>query len=291
MRAEQVTDPHADLGEGPVWWEPWGGLKYVDLLAGDVLSLQEDGGVSRVHVGRIAAALRPRVGGGAVIGTERAFALASRDDLSDAAPLGDLWSDGDHRFNDGGCAPDGSFYCGTMAYDEAPGQGVMYRLAPEPGGVQEAHVERVWDHVTISNGFGFSPDGTQAYYNDTPTRRTDVFDYDAASGPTGRRPLVTLGDDVAGNPDGLCVDAEGFVWVALWNGGAVHRYSPTGSLDGVVEVSVSRPTACTFGGPDLATLYITTSHVGIPEGEETAAGSLFACRPGVRGLPTLPFRG
>lgn len=289
MRAEQITDPHANLGEGPVWWEAWGGLRYVDLLAGDVLLLHDDGSVTRTHVGTVAAALRPRVGGGAVVGTERSFAVATADDLSDITPAADLWTDSAHRFNDGACDPDGRFYCGTMAYDETPGAGVMYRLSSNGDGSWST--EQVWDEVTISNGLGFSPDGALAYYNDTPTRRTDVFDYDSESGLTHRRPFAELTDDVAGNPDGLCVDAEGGVWVALWNGGVVRRYTPEGRLDDIVEVPVSRPTACTFGGPDLDTLFITTSHDGIPKGAELAAGSLYAVRPGVRGLPALPFHG
>ncbi|MGH3447749.1 MAG: SMP-30/gluconolactonase/LRE family protein [Nocardioidaceae bacterium] len=289
MRADQITDPLAEHGEGPVWWGPWGGLKYVDMLTGDVLSLHEGGHVSRVHVGSVAAALRPRVQGGAIVAVERAFALAEADDLSDITPLPDIWPDTTIRFNDGGCDPDGRFYCGTMAYDEAPGAGKMFRITPTADGGYAT--DEVWAEVTISNGFAFSPDGTTAYYNDTPTRRTDVFDYDPGRGLTDRGPLVRLGADDEGNPDGLCVDSEGYVWVAMWSGSAVRRYAPDGRLDGVVELPVTRVTACTFGGADLDTLFITTSRTGIPEGEQPAAGALFSVNPGVTGLAALPFNG
>lgn len=291
MHAEQVTDPITEHGEGPVWSHQWGALKYVDMPTGDVLTLVPGGSPTRVHVGRFAAALRPRVGGGAVVALERSFALARRDDLSDLEPLPQVWTDPGIRFNDGGCDPDGHFYCGTMAYDETPGAGTMYRLAPASDG--GFTTEEVWRDVTISNGFAFSPDGSRAYYNDTPTRRVDVLDYDPERGLTGRRPFVTLGDGDRdkGSPDGLCVDAEGCVWTALWGGSQVHRYRPDGTLDGVVELPASRVTACTFGGPDLGDLYLTTSRVGLPEGAEPLAGALFRVRPGATGKPDLPFAG
>lgn len=290
MRAEQATDPVAYHGEGPVWSEQWGGLKYVDMLAGDVLSLAADGSVSRVHVGPVAAALRPRVGGGAVIGTQRAFALARRNDLTDVEALPEVWSDTGIRFNDGGCDPEGRFWCGTMAYDESPGAGSMYRLTPGEGG-SAPRVEKMWGDVTISNGFAFSRDGSLAYYNDTPTHEVQVFDHDPEHGLTGRRTLVHIDDpDIAG-PDGLCVDGEDHVWVALYGGSVVHRYSPEGRLDGVVELPVSQVTACTFGGPALDELFITSSQENLPKGKEPLAGSLFRVKPGVVGQPTLPYAG
>ena len=121
MQAEPVTEPVAFHGEGPVWSARWGGLRWVDMLAGDVLRLGADGSVVRTHVGEVAAALRPRRGGGAVIGVRRGFALEDPDGTVRALP--ELWSGDDIRMNDGGCDPDGRFYCGTMAYDETPGPG------------------------------------------------------------------------------------------------------------------------------------------------------------------------
>jgi len=281
MHADQVTEPIAQHGEGPCWWGGWGGLKYVDLGAGDVLSLRDDGSVSRTHVGSVAAALRPREGGGAVIALERGWGLCEKDDLSDVHQLGQVWSDTSIRFNDGGCDPEGRFWTGTMGYDERPGAGRMYRLSPD------GSVEEMWTDVTISNGFVFSPDGSRAYYNDTPTGRTDVFDRAADGSLVDRRPFFTH----EGNPDGLCVDAEGYLWVALWGASAVHRISPDGKLDGIVHVPCTHVSACTFGGPSLDTLYITTSRNNIPPGAEPEAGALFSVRPGVTGQPVLPFRG
>lgn len=287
MRAEPLGPPQAFHAEGPVWWPGWAtgsgefsALRYVDLLAGDVLSPQASGSVSRVHAGRIAAALRPRVGGGAVVATERGFSLARSATLDDLSPLPDLWTDPGIRFNDGGCDPDGNFFCGTMAYSQTPGAGTLWRLGTEGSAIAVLH------GVTISNGLCWSPDGSLAYYNDTPTRQVDVFDW-AAGELSNRRRFVP----VPGFPDGLCVDAEGGVWVALYGGSAVHRYSAAGTLEEVIELPVTNVTACTFGGDDLQTLFITTTRENVPDGEQPLAGAVFSCRVGVAGLPALPYAG
>ena len=282
MRAEQVTGPVAYHGEGPVWSERWGGLRWVDMLAGDFLALVDRGEIDRRHVGNVAAVLRPRRQGGAVIGVERGFALEDAGGM--LTHLGDLWSDDNVRMNEGGCDPDGRFYCGSMAYDQRTGAGALYRLD------LDGSVHVVLEDITISNGLEWSPDGSRAYYNDTPTQRIDVFDYDGGSGLTGRRPFAEVPAE-AGGPDGLTVDEEGGVWVALYGGGAVRRYTPEGRLDETLEVPAKRVTACTFGGPDLDQLFITTSREGLEPGEDPLAGSLFRAAVGVAGLPVREFAG
>jgi sugar lactone lactonase YvrE len=280
--AEQVTGPVAYHGEGPIWSESWGGLRWVDMLAGDVLSLGADGAINRRHVGSVAAALRPRHQGGAVIGVERGFALEETDGT--LTHLGELWIEDQVRMNEGGCDPDGRFYCGSMAYDQRPGAGALYRLDPD------GSVHVVLENVTVSNGLDWSPDGSRAYYNDTATCRIDTFDYDGESGFARRRPFVDLSDE-AKHPDGLTVDEEGGVWVALFNDGAVRRYTPEGALDEIVEVPARKVTACTFGGPDLDQLFITTSREDLKPGEDPLAGSLFRAAVGVAGIPVREFAG
>jgi sugar lactone lactonase YvrE len=280
MRAEPVTDPVAFHGEGPVWSPRWGGLRFVDMLAGDVLQLGPDGGVTRTHVGEVAAALRPRRGGGAVIGVRRGFALQDPDGSLRTLPP--LWTGDDVRMNDGGCDPDGRFHCGTMAYDQRPGAGALYRLDPDGSATV------VLEGVTVSNGLEWSPDGTRAYYNDTPTREISVFAYDRDRGLHDRRRFAA----VDGLPDGLTVDADGGVWVAIYDGRAVRRYAPDGTLDAEVTVpAAGHVTACTFGGDDLDRLFVTTSREGLEDGEDPAAGSLYAADVGVRGLPAREFAG
>jgi sugar lactone lactonase YvrE len=183
--------------------------------------------------------------------------------------------------NDGGCDPAGAFWCGSMAIDSAPGRGALYRLAPD------GSVATMLTGVTVSNGLCWSPDGSRAYYVDSDTGRIDVLTVDlAVPDVTGRERFV----DVGGTPDGLTVDAEGGVWVALWAGSAVHRYTPDGALDTVVRVPTTHPTACAFAGPELDELWITSSErgAGVSDGR---AGALYRCLPGVRGLEPLPYRG
>ena len=219
--AEQYTDPHAEHGEGPVWSPHWDGLAWVDLMAGDILRLDGVGGVQRWSVGKVAAAFRPRRAGGAVIATEHEFVLADAFG-GPTRPVARALRDPGLRFNDGGCDPAGSFWCGSMAYDEAPGRGELFRLTPDGA------VRRVLADVTISNGLAWTPDGTRAYYNDTPTGRIDLFDVDAAGELADRRPFVRI-EPTDGAPDGLTLDADGRVWVALWGGAAVRCYGTDGS--------------------------------------------------------------
>ncbi|MBY8860553.1 SMP-30/gluconolactonase/LRE family protein [Nocardia sp. CA2R105] len=284
ISVEQLTAPVAEHGEGPVWCDRWPGLRWVDMLAGDVLELDSGTGeVRRFPVGTVAAALRPRAETGVVLALERGFALAD-DEFERITPLPELWSDPGIRMNDGGCDPQGRFHCGSMAYAETPGAGALYRLN------LDGSVDVELTDVTISNGLAWSPDGTTAYYADTPTHRVDAFDYSPESGLSHRRTAIRVPAE-HGSPDGLTVDAEGAVWVALWGGSAVHRYSPDGNLLDIVHLPVSQVTACTFGGPTRTDLYITTSRQGIDPATQPAAGALFRASPGVTGRPTLPYRG
>jgi sugar lactone lactonase YvrE len=281
-RAEQVTGPHSEHGEGPVWWPGWGGLRWVDLLAGDLMSLDDAGEVQRRKVSSVLAAQRPRTGGGAVLALERGFALEDPDGTLHVLP--EVWSDTSIRMNDGGCDPHGRFYCGSMHYDEVSAVGSLFRLEAD------GSVTPVLGGSTVSNGLEWSPDGTLAYYSDSAIHRVDVFDYSADNGLTGRRVFVDLTADEE-LPDGLTVDAEGGVWVAVYGAGSVRRYDPSGRLDEVVEVAASNVTACTFGGADLDRLYITTSRRGVDAGLEPAAGAVFSYDAGVRGQPARTFAG
>ena len=285
-------------GEGPCWADDWGdgsasagedrgglpgGLRWVDMLAGDVLALDGDGEVTRTHVGEVAAVIRPRAPGGAVLALKDRFVVTDGD-LGQLRTVAEVELKPGVRLNEGGCDPDGRFYCGSMATDESPQAGTFYRLDPD------GSVHPVMDKVTISNGFDFSPDGQIAYYVDTNEQSIDVFDYSPGTGLANRRRWVEVPYDT-GRPDGLTVDAEGGVWLALMEGGAVHRYAPSGVLDAVIELPVSQVTACTFGGPGLDTLYVTTSQIGADTQAQPASGALFAVQPGIRGRPALTFAG
>lgn len=282
MKADQLTEPIAFHGEGPFWDAAQQRLLLVDMLAGDVVSLDDDV-VNRHRIGAVAAVIRARAAGGYIAAVERGFALLD-DSLAVRELLPDVFDDSSIRMNDGGCDPQGRFYCGTMAYAETPGAGTLYRLDAE------RRVGTVLEAVTISNGLQWSADGSRVFYNDTPTGRVDVFDFDGATGDfSGRRPFVTLAEGL--HPDGMAIDAEDGIWIALWGGSAVHRYDSSGALSEVVELPVSHVTACAFGGADRSTLYITTSRLGLEPDAELQAGSVFTARVGATGAPAFEYAG
>lgn len=283
MRAEQVTDALCYHAEGPVWitdnrWPD--GLYWVDMLAGDVLHLDAAGTVSRRHIAEVAAVIRPRTNGGLVYAIERGFALDDGPGTS-LRQLPELWRDPAIRMNEGGCDPSGAMYCGSMTYSGATGRGTFYRLDPDHT------VAAVADGFSVPNGLDWVVSGERAFHVDTPTGRIDELDWSAATGLTNRRPFASV---EGGHPDGLCVDVEGGVWVALYGGSAVHRYSADGALSAVIELPASQVTACRFGGSGLDELFITTSREDMPD-PEPSAGAVFTARPGVVGQLALPYAG
>jgi sugar lactone lactonase YvrE len=274
------------LGEGPTWDVGTGRLVWVDILGCAVHRFDPGPGTDEVtpvpqHVG----AAKPRVNGGLV--------LNLRDGVGLLEPGGELrwlvyWAREGMRGNDAAVDPAGRLWAGTMRYDARPGGGFLARVGP--GG--QATV--VLPEVSISNGIGWSPDERRMYYVDSPTRRIDVFDFATDTGDVrDRRPFTEVGD-TDGVPDGLCVDAEGCVWVAVHGGGQVRRYTPDGELDRTIEVPARQVTACCFGGPDLSDLYVTTSREGFTEADAAAqplAGSLFVATGIGSGLPSARFPG
>ena len=228
----------------------------------------------------------PRARGGVVLGLPDGLWI-----LEDGAvePLLAIEADvPGNRLNDAACDPQGRLWAGTMALDEGSPTGALYRVGTDLG------VVRVLAGTTISNGLGWSPAGDRFYFIDTPTRRVDVFDFDAATGAVERRrPLATVDVEGAG-PDGLTVDAEGCVWVALHGGWGLLRYSPEGDLLGHVGLPVAKVTSCCFGGAGLRDLYVTTRRQSLNDAEladQPLAGALFRLDPGVAGLPTHAFGG
>ncbi|MGW2744932.1 SMP-30/gluconolactonase/LRE family protein [Streptomyces sp. NPDC001450] len=281
MTAYEVAVPaQAALGEGPTWDPATGRLIWLDVLGMRVHTYDPASGrrtirTTEQHVG----AAKPRASGGLVLNLRDGVGLLDPDDTF-------RWLHHEpvpgRRANDAAVAPDGSLWAGTMRYDEATGGGTLTRLTGD------GDVRVVLPDVTVSNGTGWSPDGRLMYYADTPTRRVDVFDHDA-EGIRNRRTLVEI-EQGAGFPDGLTVDAEGCVWVALWDGGAIRRYTPSGDLDRVLTLPTPRTTACAFGGPDLADLYITTARTGL-SAPHPMSGSVLVV-PGVgKGLPQPVFEG
>ncbi|MFD7977279.1 SMP-30/gluconolactonase/LRE family protein [Streptomyces sp. NPDC059071] len=281
MTVEVAVRADDTLGEGPTWDAAGSRLVWVDILGSRVHDHDPATGSHDVtpvdqHVG----AAKPRAGGGLVVNL--------RDGVGRYDPDGTFsWLHHDpvpgRRGNDAAVAPDGSLWAGSMRYDEAEGGGSLLRIAPDGSATP------LLDRVTVSNGIGWSPaDPGLAYYVDSPTRRIDALRVEDGR-VVDRRPFATVGPG-AGIPDGLTVDAEGCVWIALWDGGSLHRYTPAGALERVVPLPVRRPTACAFGGPGLRDLYVTTARTGLAD-PEPLAGSLLVLSDMGQGLPATPFAG
>ncbi|MFF3749176.1 SMP-30/gluconolactonase/LRE family protein [Streptomyces sp. NPDC002018] len=278
-RVTVAVRERALLGEGPTWDAGTGRLIWVDILASRIHTYDPADGRRTVmaaeqHVG----AAKPRAGGGLVVNLRDGIGLYGPDGafswlVHDSVP--------GRRGNDAAIAPDGSLWAGSMRYDERYGGGALIRVAPG-GAVTEAFT------VTVGNGTGWSPDGRTMYYIDSPTRRIDRFRTDGER-ITDRSALATV-ERGAGVPDGLTVDADGCVWVALWDGGQLRRYTPRGALDRTVALPVRRPTACAFGGPGLRDLYITSARTGI-EQPHPLSGSLLVLPDAGQGLPGTAFAG
>lgn len=294
MQAARVTDRIGSHLEGPVWWPRLGRFRLVDMLAGDVLTLDGHGGVERHPTGSsIAACLRPRRTGGAIIARERDVVVTNDDTLDDVgasarviATVVDEALEGDVRVNEGGCDPSGAFYVGTMAYDQRDDGGRLARIVPTPAVPHE--ITTAVSPVSVSNGIAWSPRADRAYYCDSGSRTVSVFAWSPDGGLGDRLPFVSA-NELEGAPDGCVIDAEGGLWVALNGAGRVHRYTADGALSAVVDVDARQVTACTFGGDGLRTLLITTSREGLDDGDDAQAGSLFAVEPGVAGLEPLAY--
>jgi sugar lactone lactonase YvrE len=288
MQIELALDAGAELGAAPVWDAARRRLLFVDVMRGHVHDFDPVTGTNTItDVGEPVGVIAPAVRGDAIIATQSGF---HRLDLSTGAKtrLAPVEADRpDNRMNDGGVDPGGRFWAGTMSMTGRR-HGTLYRLDPDG---------RIWQTLTgltASSGIDWSPDGTSMYYVDMITSRIDVFDFDPQTGMmTNERPFATI-PHAAGFPDGLTVDADGFVWLALWAGGALQRYAPDGRLDRTIVTPVTHPTKCTFGGPGLEDLYVTSAWIELtPKAREAQphAGGLYHCRPGVKGKPATLFGG
>lgn len=271
--------PHAQLGEGPVWDERSRSLYWVDIPAHLVHRLDAAGQHSCWDVGLPPGAVAVRASGGLVIAAGNKF-LALDTGTGMVTDVADAPGQPGTRMNDGACDSAGRFYAGSMGADESPGKGSFYRLDPDHS------VTELFTGLGISNGVGWSPDDRLMYYTDSLDYRVDVIDYDPVTGAMGeRRPFVRLGaGDVL--PDGLAVDADGGVWVAVWGASVIQRYDPGGRLTGVVRLPAANVTSLAFGGPDLDQLFITTA-----DGPGHEPGALFTCPAGIAGLPAHPYQG
>jgi sugar lactone lactonase YvrE len=270
----------AVLGEGPVWDATGRRLLWLDI---EGRNLHWYDPVSRVDrsvatTNRVGAAALRR-GGGLVMAMEHAFALTAAGD-DDPVVIATVEPSAPTRMNDGNCDSRGRFYAGTMALDESSPVGGLYRLDPDGA------VEQILSNVTVSNGIDWSLDGETMFYVDSAAQSLDAFDFDVTAGRISNRRTVVRFSLDEGTPDGLTIDREGHVWVALWGGWSIRRYTTAGELDRTVTLPAQNITSAAFGGELLDELYVTSAREGLTDSElddQPDAGALFRCRPGVVG--------
>jgi sugar lactone lactonase YvrE len=289
VQAPCVVNCKNVLGEGPVWCPREHVLWWIDISSPALWRFDpRSGAVEHWALPKPPGSFALRRDGGFLIAFRNGFATL------DAPGEEVRWLDipglnlGDERFNDGKTDRAGRFWTGTLDRKLGAAIGQLYRVEP---GFRVAAVDRGF---TISNGIGWSPDDRTMYFTDTPARRIYGYDFDPAGGRVANRRVFVEVAEGHGGPDGMTVDAEGYVWSAQFDRWCVNRYAPDGALERSIRLPVQRPTSCMFGGPDLATLYVTSARMDL-EGEALAAqpdaGGVFTLEPGVRGLPEPRFNG
>jgi sugar lactone lactonase YvrE len=267
---EIAVRANAKLAEGPRWDAATRRLLWVDIEGCElhILESEED---RAIGLDAMVGAAAPTSSGAVLVALADRLALVDLADES-VRTLVRLPHGSALRSNDGACDAAGRFWIGTMGLDQTPGAGALYRY--------DGRLQRVLDEVTLSNGIGWTRDDTRMYYIDSPVQRVDIFDFELASGRVDdRRPFVSI-DENEGIPDGLTVDDEGGVWVALYGGSCVHRYDESGHLDAVLAVPAENVTSCCFGGDDGRSLFVTTA---APD------GNVYVTQPGVSGPPAHVF--
>ncbi len=280
MYVEVAARIGADLGESPVWDVERELLHFVDIHSQRIHQLHPvTSAVTTLEVDGPPGAIALLADGGYVAGIGLDFTALGFDGTSRLIARA-TWGD---RINDGKCDARGRFISGTLDNERRQGAAALYSV--DTGG---ALTELVPD-VTLSNGLDWNVSNDVLYYIDTPTERVDAFDYDIETGAISNRRVFADLQSAAGRPDGLTVDSEGGVWVALARGGVIHRYSANGKLDEVVPIPTPGVTSCTFGGADLSQLFVTTARAllsGVQQKDDQVAGDVFVVEGlGVRGRP------
>jgi sugar lactone lactonase YvrE len=279
----------ATLGEGAMWHPARQSLFWIDIPGRKIFETTLAGSSTHTRpVDQLIGAVAPTADGGLVAmlqdGVHR-FDLETGRTTAFVHPAGHDATT--VRFNDAKCDPQGRLWAGTMAIDESAGRGALYRIDPD------GSCRRMRSDVSVSNGLAWSPDHRTLYYIDSPTRTVQAFDYDAATGDISRPRVAIDTSTVPGYPDGCTIDNEGNLWVAHWEGWCVSRWDPVRArLLDTLRVPVSQVTTCTFGGPALDTLFITTAGNRLSETDRAAqpeAGFMFAANVGARGFPTDVF--
>jgi L-arabinonolactonase len=286
---ECVLPAAALLGESPVWCPLDNVLYWVDIKRPAVHRFHPGTGSSRSWLMKEeVTSIGLRQGGGAILSLRSivsTFDFLTGKVSKLTAPI---LQQPNMRFNDGRCDRRGRFWVGSLHEERQPETASLYRI--DPNGLYTETLKG----ITVSNGIAWSPDSRVLYFADSWTRTIFSFDFDLESGTLHNKKIFVQLPEGAGVPDGATVDAEGFLWSAIFDGGCVTRYAPDGSVDRVIKMPVQRPTSCAFGGDNLGVLYVTSASMGLTEQQRIdapLAGGLFAIDAGVKGLSEPRFAG
>jgi sugar lactone lactonase YvrE len=271
------------LGEGPCWDPISGRVWWFDILGRKIFWTTPDGSShGEFDLPMQASVATPTADGDLLIVAEDGLSIFDRETGALSRVFASDLPDG-FRTNDGKVDPAGALWWSSMDQQGGERPGAIYRY-------QRGANSQVIDGVHIANSMAFSPDGATFYLADSKLAKIDAFSIEPTTGRIlGKRVFATFTDGV---PDGATTDAEGYLWVAIWGGWRLERYRPDGQLDRVVKTPVEQPSCCIFGGPDRATLFVTSARIGLSAKKlagQPLAGALFAFQPGVSGSAIPPL--
>jgi D-xylonolactonase len=282
MIPELMADYRCETGEGPLWHPMERQVYWSDIPQGRIFRLNPfSRRHEQIYEGRIVGGYTIQSDGSLLLFMDRGSVAVWRDGKLKYL-VNEMEGEADNRFNDVAADPAGRVFCGTMPTDTR--SATLYRMDTD------GSITTVLEGVGLSNGIGFSPDQKQMYYTDSLARKIYIFDYDIDSGDiTNQRVFVETPDD-GSIPDGMTVDAEGYVWGARWDGSSLYRYNPDGEQVVQIQFPAKKVSSVIFGGVDLTDMYVTTAGGGNKAEEGPGAGGLFRLNVGVQGKPEFLSR-
>ncbi len=287
-KVELVIDSKSELGEGAIWNYKTRELIWVNIN-GKILNFYNPtiNNNKEMFTGQMIGTVVPSESGNMLVALKNGIYILDPETGAKNFIIDPEKDIPDNRFNDGKCDPAGRFWAGTMSMIGQKEAGALYRLDPD------STIHKMIDNVTTSNGIVWSLEKDKMYYIDTPTRKVMVYDYNNATGEISNPEIAVQVPADFGAPDGMTIDADGNLWIALWGGSAVGCWNPeSGELLRTIEVPAKNVTSCAFGDKDMKTLYITTARQGTSKEELNNypnSGGVFKIRPGVKGIKAYFF--
>ena len=280
MKPELIADYRCQIGENPLWHPLERCLYWTDITGGKLFRYDPATGKhEQCYQGALVGGFTIQSDGALLLFMEHGSIATWRNSHIEYI-VEEIPAERDNRFNDVIADPCGRVFCGTVSMPPGSQPGRLYRLDTD------GKLDIVLEDIGISNGLGFTPDRRGFYYTDSLARTIYLFDYEVETGSLSNQRVWLRTPDGAGEPDGLTVDADGYVWSARWDDSALYRYTPEGVEERRIEFPAKKVSSVAFGGDDLTDLYVTTALLDKDKSTEgQGAGALFRVKPGIRGLP------